>query len=190
MQYPFYNIHSRRAPGEVINKNSGRNRKTFAPVTYLSYNQGGYNLPELEMVYKLSKIKIAHHIATSTDQGIQLVREFQDSKEHCELTSANKVAQKHASVLGLEIEFNNPSTGTIIHTTEPRPHTYVVKSDKPSLLNIALHSAKKTSYEEKSRNNLGLESSLVTSTRSRACQGISVNLQKMEEHPRHCVFNK
>ena len=51
-------------------------------MTYLSYDQGGYNLSELEMVHKLSKIKIAHHIATSTDQRIKLVREFQDWKEH------------------------------------------------------------------------------------------------------------
>ena len=67
---------------EVINKNSGRNRKSSVAMTYLSYDQGGYNLSELEMVYKLSKIKIAHHIATSTDQIIKLVREFQDWKEH------------------------------------------------------------------------------------------------------------
>ena len=46
---------------------------------------------------------------------------------------------------------------SIIHTTGLQPHTYVVKLDKPSSLNVALHPAKKTSYEEKSRNNLGLE---------------------------------
>ena len=112
-------------------------------MTYLSYNQGRYNLSKLEMVYKLSKIKIAHHIATSTDQRIQLVREFQDWKEHRGFTSANKVAQRYASKLGAEIEFNNPSTETIIHTTGPQPHTYVVKSDKPSSLNVALHPVKK-----------------------------------------------
>ena len=32
---------------------------------------------------------------------------------------------------------------SIIHTTGLQPHTYVVKSDKPSSLNIALHPAKK-----------------------------------------------
>ena len=52
---------------EVINKNSGRNRKSSVAMTYLNYDQGGYNLSELEMVYKLSKIKIAHHTAASTD---------------------------------------------------------------------------------------------------------------------------
>ena len=77
-------------------------------MTYLSHDQGGYNLSELEMVYKLSKIKIAHHIATSTDQRIKLVREFQDWKEHRGFTSANKVAQRYAYDLGVEIEFNNP----------------------------------------------------------------------------------
>ena len=128
-------------------------------MTYLSNDQGGYNLSELEMVCELSKIKIAHHIATSTDQRIKLVREFQDWKEHRGFTSANKIAQRYAYDLGVEIEFNNPSIGTIIHTTEPQPHTYVVKSDKPSSLNIALHPAKKTSYEEKSKNNPGLDSS-------------------------------
>ena len=143
----------------MINKYSGRNRKSSVAMKYLSYDQGGYNLSELEMVYKLSKIKIAHHIATSTDQKIKLVREFQDSKEHRGFTSANKVAQRYAYDLGVEIEFNNPSIGTIIHTKRPQPHTYVVKSDKPSSLNIALHPAKKTSYEEKSKNNPGLESS-------------------------------
>ena len=59
------------------------------------------------------------------------------------------MAQRYAFDLGVEIEFNNPSIGTIIHTTGPQPHTYVVKSDKPLSLNIALHPAKKTSYEEK-----------------------------------------
>ena len=138
-----------RKTREVINKNSGRNKKSSVAMTYLSYDQGGYNLSELEMVYKLSKIKIAHHIATSTDQRIKLVREFQDWKEHRGFTSANKMAQRYAYDLGVEIEFNNPSIGTIIHTTGPQPHTYVVKSDKPSSLNIALHPAKKTSYKEK-----------------------------------------
>ena len=138
-----------RKTREVINKNSGRNKKSSVAMTYLSYDQGGYNLSELEMVYKLSKIKIAHHIATSTDKRIKLVREFQDWKEHRGFTSANKMAQRYAYDLGVEIEFNNPSIGTIIHTTGPQPHTYVVKSDRPSSLNIALHPAKKTSYEEK-----------------------------------------
>ena len=119
-----------RKTREVINKNSGQNSKSSVPMTSLSYDQGGYYLSELEMVYKLSKIKIAHHIATSTDQRIQLVREFQDWKEHRRFTSANKVAQRYPSELGVEIKFNNPSTGTIIHTTGPQPHTYVVKSDK------------------------------------------------------------
>ena len=140
-----------RKTREVINKNSGRNKKSSVAMTYLSYDQGGYNLSELEIVYKLSKIKIAHHIATSTDQRIKLVREFQDWKEHRGFTSANKMAQRYAYDLGVEIEFNNPSIGTIIHTTGPQPHTYVVKSDRPSSLNIALHPAKKTSYEEKVR---------------------------------------
>ena len=76
------------------------------------------------MVYKLSNIKIAHHIATSTDQRIKLVREFQDWKEHRGFTSTNKVAQRYASELGVEVEFSNPSTGTIIHTTGP-PATYL-----------------------------------------------------------------
>ena len=138
-----------RKTREVINKYSGRNRKSSVAMTYLSYDQGGYNLSELEMVYKLSKLKIAHHIATSTDQRIKLVREFQDWKKHRGVTSANKVAQRYAYDLGVEIEFNDPSIGTIIHTTGPQPHTYVVKSDKPSSLSIALHPAKKTSYEEK-----------------------------------------
>ena len=138
-----------RKTREVINKNSGRNKKSSVAMTYLSYDQGGYNLSELEMVYKLSKIRIAHHIATSTDQRIKLVREFQDWKEHRGFTSADKMAQRYAYDLGVEIEFNNPSIGTIIHTTGPQPHTYVVKSDKPSSLNIALHPAKKTSYKEK-----------------------------------------
>ena len=138
-----------RKTREVINKNSGRNKKSSVAMTYLSYDQGGYNLSELEMEYKLSKIKIAHHIATSTDQRIKLVREFPAWKEHHGFTSANKMAQRYAYDLGVEIEFNNPSIGTIIHTTRPQPHTYVVKSDKPSSLNIALHPAKKTSYEEK-----------------------------------------
>ena len=92
-----------RKTREVRNKNSGRNRKSSVAMTYLSYDQGGYNLSELEMVYKLSKIKIAHHIVTSTDQRIKLVREFQDRKEHRGFTSANKVAQRYAYDLGVEI---------------------------------------------------------------------------------------
>ena len=84
---------------EVINKNSGRNRKSSIAMIYLSYDQGGYNLSELEMVYRLSKIKIALHIATSTDQRIKLVRKFQDWKEHSEFTSANKVPRGTHTIL-------------------------------------------------------------------------------------------
>ena len=76
---------------------------------------------------------------------MQLVREFQDWKEHREFTSANKMAQGYASELGVDIELYDPSTGTITHTTGPQPYTYAVKSDKPSPLNIALHLAEKTS---------------------------------------------
>ena len=83
-----------RTGREVINKNNEQNRKSSVPMTYLSYDQVRYNLSELEMGYKLSKIKIAHHIATSTDQRIQLVREFQYWKEHRGFTSASKVACK------------------------------------------------------------------------------------------------
>ena len=84
----------------MINKNSGRNRKSSVPMTYLSYDQGEYNLSKLERVYKLSKIKIAHHIATSTDQRVQLIREFQDWKEHRGFTSANKVAHRYQGRIG------------------------------------------------------------------------------------------
>ena len=71
---------------------------------------------------------------------MKLVGEFLDWKEHCGFTSANKVAQRYAYDLGLEIEFNNPSIGTIIRATGPQPHTYIVKSIKPSSLNIAKES--------------------------------------------------
>ena len=57
----------------------------------------------------------------------------------------------YTNKLGVEIEFNDPLTGTIIHTTEPQPHTYAVKLDKLSSLNIALHPANKTSYEKKGK---------------------------------------
>ena len=74
-----------RKTREVINKNSGRKKRSSVTMTCLSYDQGGYNLSELEMVYKLSKIKIAHHIATSTDQRIKLVRLFQTGKDIADL---------------------------------------------------------------------------------------------------------
>ena len=119
-------------------------------MTYMSYDQGGYNLSRLEMAYKLSKVKIAHHIATSTDQRIQLTREFEDWKERRGYLSTNKVAQRYANELGVEKEFNDSSAGTVIHTTESQPHTYAFESDKPSSLDIALHPAGKKYYEKKS----------------------------------------
>ena len=60
-------VEATRSKDKRSDKYSGRNRKSSVAMTYLTYDQGAYNLSELEMVYKLSKIKIAHHIATSTD---------------------------------------------------------------------------------------------------------------------------
>ena len=175
----------------MINKNSGRNRKSSVPMTYLSHDQGGYSLSELEMVYKLSKIKVAHHIATSTDQRIQLVREVQDWKEHRGFTSANKVAQRYESEPGVEIEFNDPSTRTVIRTAGPQPYNYVGKSDKPSSLNIALHPAKETSYEEKVQEQPWTGKFFLLHQRDNELANESQLIyKKMEEHPRHRVFYK
>ena len=185
LQYSFWTSEKLkqldRKTREVINKNSGQNRKSSFPMTYLSYDQGGYNLSKLEKTYRLSKIKTALQIATLTDQRIQLVREFQGWKEHRGFILTNKVAQRYANELGLEMEFSDRPTGTVMHTTGSQPNTYAVKSDKPSSLNIALRPCqlRKHVTRKKLRNKLGLDSS-----------EISVDLQKMEELPRYCVLYK
>ena len=69
------------------------------------------------------------------------------------------MAQRYANELGSEIEFNGPSTGTIINTVGLQQDTYYVKSDKPSSLNTVLHPAKTHITRKKLRNSLGLESS-------------------------------
>ena len=101
------------------------------------------------------------------------------------------MAQRYASELGVEIEFNHPSTGIIIHTAGPQPHTYVVKSDKPSSLNIALHPAEKTSYEEKDQEQPWTgKFFLLHQQDHELAKESQLIYKKREEHPRHCVFYK
>ena len=65
---------------------------------------------EIEALYKHTKIKAAHHINTSDDVNIKLVKSFQKKKEDRNLKSVFKDARRYAEELQLDCQFNEEAT--------------------------------------------------------------------------------
>ena len=65
------------------------------PLLYLPPQRGGRGFQEITQLYKTTKIKTAHHITTSKDPRLDIVRQFQDHKESKNFRSVLKDAKKY-----------------------------------------------------------------------------------------------
>ena len=95
-----------RRTRQVINDNGCKHRQESLPLFYLQTSNGSKGQTEIEILYKTTKIKLAHYITCSTDPHVQLVRTYQDAKEEKSLRSIIKDARTFATQLALEITFN------------------------------------------------------------------------------------
>lgn len=96
-----------RRTRQVINDNSCKHRQESLPLLYLLSSKGGKVLTEIEtLLYKSTKIKLAHYITCSTDQHLQLVRTYQDVKKEKSLRPIIKDARAFAMQIKLDIYYD------------------------------------------------------------------------------------
>ena len=100
----------RKTPA-VITQNKGKHNSKSNPTLYRSPDLGGRGSKEIEIQYKVTKIKTAHYITTSKDPYVEVVRTFMDVKEAKKSRSAIKDAKTYAQQLKGDVtsdEHTNP----------------------------------------------------------------------------------
>ena len=88
---------------------------------------------ETELLYKNTKLKVAHYINNSDDPHIKLCKSFQEEKEKRNLRSVFKDAKRYAEELELNCHFEDGTTvleGTdnviIVNVKEPRKRKQII----------------------------------------------------------------
>ena len=95
--YPVLQYNMWSSEWAIEDLQEGKHNSESNPTLYLSPDLGGRGLKEIEIPYKVTKIKTAHYTTTSKDPDIEVVRTFQDVKE----------AKKSRSVIKLRLTPNN-----------------------------------------------------------------------------------
>ena len=70
---------------------------------YLQKSKGGRGLMEVESVYKLTKIKVAHYVSLSEDLRLNLVRMADEQNHAKKLPSVTTTAYNYANELGIRM---------------------------------------------------------------------------------------
>ena len=105
---------------------------------YLQKSKGGRGLMEVESVYKLTKIKVAHYVSLAEDPRLNLVR-MADERNHAKkLPSINTTAYNYANELGIRMTLDPVDKVTTITFNG---ETKIVKSAHPKALNSILKKA-------------------------------------------------
>ena len=95
-----------RRSRQVINDNGCTHSQGSLPLLSLPTSKRGKGLTEIEILYKTTKIKLAHYITCSIDPHVELARTYQGAKEEKSPRSIIKDARTFATQLGLDITFN------------------------------------------------------------------------------------
>ena len=96
----------------VIAQNKGKHNSESNPTLYLSPDLGGRGLNEIEIQYKVTKIKTAHYTTTSKDPHIEVETTFQDVKEAKKSRSVIKDAKTYAKQLNVDVTFDKQHKST------------------------------------------------------------------------------
>ena len=80
----------------IIAQNKGKHNSESNLTLYLSPDLGGRGLKEIEIQYKVTKIKTTHYITTRKDPHIEVVRTFLKVKEAKKSRSGIKDAKTYA----------------------------------------------------------------------------------------------
>ena len=99
---------------KIIYKFKGKHYHESNPLLYLPPERGGRGFQEITQLYKMTKIKTAHHITASKNTRLDIVRQFQDHKEGKNFRSVLKDAKIYARDMNLEMEFSNNDKTIVI----------------------------------------------------------------------------
>ena len=137
----------------IIAQNKGKHNSESNPILYLSPDLGGRCLKEIEIQYKVTKIKTAHYTTTSKDPHIEVVRTFQDVKEAKKSRSVIKDAKTYAQQLNVDVTFDEQHKSTSATMGEKET---VFKISSPKYIQQILKEATDTKYKQKVSSNYGL----------------------------------
>ena len=129
----------------VIAQNKGKQNSESNPTLYLSPDLGGRGLKEIEIQYKVTKIKTARYTTTSKDSHIEVVRTFQDVKEAKKSRSVIKDAKTYAQQLNVDVTFDEQHKSTSVTMGEKET---VFKISSPKYIQQTLKEATDTKYKQ------------------------------------------
>ena len=124
-----------RRSREIFTANGARHIAESTVLMYIPIEDGGKGFKSIEDTYKIAKIKAAHHINTSDDPRVKLVKTFQKQKEK-NMRSMFVCANTFSGDLGLECEFEENKT---ILKTDHRNMEF--RSTEFKQINAALYKA-------------------------------------------------
>ena len=107
-----------RKARKIICKFKGKHHHESNPLLYLPPERGGRGFQEITQLYKTTKIKAAHHITTSKDPRLGIVRQFQDHKESKNFRSVLKDAKIYDRDMNLEMEFSSDDKTAVIKSDQ------------------------------------------------------------------------
>ena len=123
---------------KLIKNNKAMHHQESNASLYLQKSKGGRGLMEVESVYKLTKIKVAHYVSLAEDPRLNLVR-MADERNHAKrLPSINPTAYNYANELGIRMTLDPADKVTTITFNG---ETKIVKLAHPKALNSILKKA-------------------------------------------------
>ena len=102
---------------------------------YLQNSKGDRGLMEVELVYKLAKIKVAHYVSLAEDPRLNLVQMADEQNHAKKLPSINTPAYNYANKLGIRMTLYPIYKVTSITFNGERK---IVRSAHPKALNSIL----------------------------------------------------
>ena len=132
---------------KIIQEYGGLHVSESTKAMYLPTKEGGRGLKEVEMKYKVTKIKTANYIIHSQDPRIQLVKRFEERKATKGLKSVLKDAKKYAEELDVAFTYDETKT-----TLTSQGKTTEVEKASPKLigefLTPIINNRYKTEYKD------------------------------------------
>ena len=130
---------------KIIWKFKGKHYHESNPLLCLPPERGRRGFQEITQLYKTTKIKTAHHVTTSKDPRLDIVRQFQDHEESKNFRSVLKDAKIYARDMNLETEFSSDDKMTVIKSDQ---RTIEIKENQVKYLNPILKEARVAIYEK------------------------------------------
>ena len=113
---------------KIIQEYGGLHVSESTKAMYLPTKEGGRGLKEVEMTYKVTKIKTANYIIHSQDPRIQLVKRFEERKATKGLKSVLKDAKKYTEEL--DVAFTYDETKTTLTSQDDRSRESKPQTDR------------------------------------------------------------